>query len=155
MAKTLKEMVGKNLQIDLLADGFKVTNGAGFASYDAQGCRTTVNGIPEYFPETITVSGWDSVQAKPDEISVKLTMDTSDFDEKFEQIDELIRSTGAFEILQGQGIINKARISDGFITYHQKNKVAVNNEDPSDSLIPLIRSVIKNELRPGGLLSRK
>lgn len=154
MAKTLKEMVGKNLQIDLLAAGFRVTNGAGFASYDVQGCRTTVNGIPEYFPETITVSGWDSIPVKPNEISVKLTLDTSDFDEKLERIGELIRSNDAFEILKEQVLINKITISDEFFTSHQK-KVGVNNEDPSDSLTPLIRSVIKNELRPGGLLSRK
>ncbi|MFD3225682.1 hypothetical protein [Rahnella aceris] len=89
------------------------------------------------------------------EMTVKLSLDTSELDKKLEQLDELIRSTDAFEILQGQVFIEKAMISDALITSHNKIKVWVNKEDSSDSIIPLIRSVIKNELRPGGLLNNK
>lgn len=62
--KTLKEMVGGNLRVDLSEDGFTVTNGAGTAHYDKWGYRTTVNGIPEYFPVTFAVSGWDNLPKK-------------------------------------------------------------------------------------------
>ncbi|NCG55137.1 hypothetical protein [Serratia fonticola] len=35
--------------------GYEVSNPAGTAQYDAWGARTTVNGIPEYFPSSISV----------------------------------------------------------------------------------------------------
>lgn len=142
MAKTLKEMVGKNLQIDLLAAEFRVTNGAGFASYDAQGYRTTVNGIPEYFPETITVSGWDSIQAKPNEISVKLTLDTSDFDEKLVKINELISSTDAIHSSAMRIGVNTTSDSD---EEKRIKKLVIDN----------VTEQITKMLQPGGLLSRR
>lgn len=36
-------------------NGYEVSNPAGTAQYDAWGARTTVNGIPEYFPRSISV----------------------------------------------------------------------------------------------------
>lgn len=36
-------------------NGYEVSNPAGTAQYDAWGARTTVNGIPEYFPSSISV----------------------------------------------------------------------------------------------------
>lgn len=36
-------------------NGYEVSNQAGTAQYDAWGARTTVNGIPEYFPRSISV----------------------------------------------------------------------------------------------------
>ncbi|MCK2180133.1 hypothetical protein MUN35_10515 [Hafnia paralvei] len=39
------------------SDGYEVMNAAGSAQYDAWGLRTTVNGIPEYFPLKISAPG--------------------------------------------------------------------------------------------------
>lgn len=36
-------------------NGYEVSNQAGTAQYDSWGARTTVNGIPEYFPRSISV----------------------------------------------------------------------------------------------------
>ncbi|KAB8307598.1 fibronectin type III domain-containing protein [Rouxiella chamberiensis] len=124
--KTLKEMIGRNLQVDLRDDGFSVTCGAGTAQYDKWGARTTVNGVPEYFAETITVSGWDNLSSNQaltphdktsEELIVKLFLDTSDAEKQIEKIDELIRSTEAFALLQGHTFINSALISPVIITY--------------------------------------
>ncbi|WP_447871166.1 hypothetical protein [Serratia fonticola] len=44
------------LTITVNDSGYEVSNPAGTAQYDAWGARTTVNGIPEYFPLSISVN---------------------------------------------------------------------------------------------------
>lgn len=53
---TLRDVMAR-MSITVNGDGFEVTNPAGTAQYDAWGSRTTVNGIPEYFPLQLSVSG--------------------------------------------------------------------------------------------------
>ncbi|ERK09579.1 hypothetical protein L580_0994 [Serratia fonticola AU-P3(3)] len=45
----------QRLTITINESGYEVSNQAGTAQYDACGARTTVNGIPEYFPLSISV----------------------------------------------------------------------------------------------------
>lgn len=135
--KTLKEMVGGNLRVDLSEDGFTVTNGAGTAHYDKWGYRTTVNGIPEYFPVTFAVSGWDNLPKKQ-------AAELGDIDVK------------------GPFFINEAMISSGIVNHSRKMNIAVNTGTSDkremkspDELSELVIEIIKNQQRPGGLLFRK
>lgn len=49
--------VMRNLGITVTKDGYELSNPAGTARYDLHGVRTTVSGIPEYFPITLSVKG--------------------------------------------------------------------------------------------------
>ncbi|MGV8925023.1 MAG: hypothetical protein ACOH2G_05000 [Ewingella sp.] len=109
--KSLKEVMGQPLRVTVSESGCEITNGAGTANYDAWGNRTTVNGIPEYFPTSIKVTG---AEAK-------------------------------------NGFVVSGTVSINIVG---SVEAILNNARPSDSAIPLIRAVIKNELRPGGLLYR-
>lgn len=50
----LKDVM-RHFAVTINKDGYEVTNLAGTAQYDHHGVRTTVNGIPEYFPITLAV----------------------------------------------------------------------------------------------------
>ena len=55
MAKTLRDVMGGKLQLIIVDDGYELSSAAGVARYDRWGVRTTVHGIPEYFPVTLAV----------------------------------------------------------------------------------------------------
>ncbi|XUU49159.1 hypothetical protein ACRA7N_05720 [Serratia nematodiphila] len=52
----LREVM-RNLGLTVTDDGYELSNPAGTARYDLHGVRTMVNGIPEYFPITLSVKG--------------------------------------------------------------------------------------------------
>ncbi|HID8403863.1 TPA: hypothetical protein ACXIJH_004197 [Serratia marcescens] len=52
----LREVM-RNLGVTVTNDGYELSNPAGTARYDLHGVRTMVNGIPEYFPITLSVKG--------------------------------------------------------------------------------------------------
>jgi len=52
----LREVM-RNLGLTVTDDGYELSNPAGSARYDLHGVRTTVSGIPEYFPITLSVKG--------------------------------------------------------------------------------------------------
>lgn len=52
----LREVM-RNLGVTVTDDGYELSNPAGTARYDLHGVRTMVNGIPEYFPITLSVKG--------------------------------------------------------------------------------------------------
>ncbi|WP_129543848.1 hypothetical protein [Serratia sp. 1D1416] len=52
----LREVM-RNLGITVTKDGYELSSPAGTARYDLHGVRTTVSGIPEYFPITLSVKG--------------------------------------------------------------------------------------------------
>lgn len=52
----LREVM-RNLGVTVTDDGYELSNPAGTARYDLHGVRTTVSGIPEYFPITLSVKG--------------------------------------------------------------------------------------------------
>ncbi|MGP1103856.1 hypothetical protein [Serratia sp. CY68630] len=67
----LREVM-RNLGLTVTDDGYELSNPAGTARYDLHGVRTMVNGIPEYFPITLSVKGgyapaFEPDQAKPTE----------------------------------------------------------------------------------------
>ncbi|NLU14784.1 MAG: hypothetical protein GXW94_03445 [Serratia liquefaciens] len=49
--------VMRHFAVTINKDGYEVSNPAGIAQYDHHGVRTTVSGIPEYFPITLSVKG--------------------------------------------------------------------------------------------------
>lgn len=84
--------VMRNLGITVTKDGYELSNPAGTARYDLHGVRTTVSGIPEYFPITLSVKGGyapvvgdqdniDAIQPKTAEsvgtMSLGINVDTS------------------------------------------------------------------------------
>ncbi|WP_048796108.1 hypothetical protein [Serratia sp. 506_PEND] len=52
----LREVM-RNLGLTVTDDGYELSNPAGTARYDFHGVRTTVSGIPEYFPIMLSVKG--------------------------------------------------------------------------------------------------
>ncbi|WIJ63868.1 hypothetical protein OI978_24190 [Serratia nevei] len=52
----LREVM-RNLGVTVTNDGYELSNPAGTARYDLHGVRTMVNGIPEYFPITLSIKG--------------------------------------------------------------------------------------------------
>lgn len=67
----LREVM-RNLGLTVTDDGYELSNPAGTARYDRHGVRTMVNGIPEYFPITLSVKGgyapaFEPGQTKPTE----------------------------------------------------------------------------------------
>lgn len=55
--KSLHDVMGGLLQVTITDNGYEISHAAGVACYDSFGYRTTVNGIPEYFPKSISVKG--------------------------------------------------------------------------------------------------
>jgi len=126
---TLRDVMAR-MSITVNGDGFEVTNPAGTAQYDTWGSRMTVNGIPEYFPLQLSVSGLVSGEAsvqrsmsmgvaktKPSQtLSIKVEVDTSEFEKKLDEINNLIKNSTAFDLINGQVFIKPATISRDKIT---------------------------------------
>lgn len=130
---TLRDVMAR-MSITVNSDGFEVINPAGTAQYDAWGSRTTVNGIPEYFPLQLSVSGLASgettapyggcytmnmgvAKTKPTQtLSIKVEVDTSELEKKLDEINNLIQNSTAFELIEGQVFIKPATISRNEIT---------------------------------------
>lgn len=55
--KSLRDVMDSQLQVTIAEDGYELSSPAGIARYDKWGYRTTVSGIPEYFPASISVKG--------------------------------------------------------------------------------------------------
>lgn len=78
---TLKE-ANKSLRIIVKETGYELHSGAGFAEYDAFGCRGKVNGFPEFFPDRIEIDGAINMSS-PEcdtsgrELVIKLSLDTA------------------------------------------------------------------------------
>ncbi|CDG48187.1 hypothetical protein SCTVLC_1485 [Serratia symbiotica SCt-VLC] len=68
----LREVM-RNLGLTVTDDGYELSNPAGTARYDLHGVRTTVSGIPEHFPITLSVKGgYVPVVGDPDNIDTIL-----------------------------------------------------------------------------------
>lgn len=104
---SLKDVM-RNLSVTINADGLEVSNPAGTAQYDVGGVRTTVNGIPEYFPISIavgdtrkpepkketglfggTITG-DVKSAKHHVLSVSVKVDSTDLDKLEAQLKRIV-----------------------------------------------------------------
>lgn len=177
------------MSITVNGDGFEVINPAGTAQYDAWGSRTTVIGIPEYFPLQLSVSGMASFETtaphagcytmnmgvaktKPSQtLSIKVEADTSELEKKLDEINNLIKNSTAFELIEGQVFIKPATISRDKITVNTFSlyagvdsnvseiiKNAVANQKDTEQIEKRIqnatREAIEKALRPSGAIYR-
>lgn len=185
---TLRDVMAR-MSITVNGDGFEVTNPAGTAQYDAWGSRTTVNGIPEYFPLQLSVSGLASgettapyggsytmnmgvAKTKPSQtLSIKVEVDTSELEKKLDEINNLIKNSTAFELIEGQVFIKPATISRNEITIDKFSihtgvdsiiseiiKNAIANQKDTEQIEKRIqnatREAIEKALRPSGAIYR-
>nr|WP_279078537.1 hypothetical protein [Hafnia alvei] len=169
---TLRDVMAR-MSITVNGDGFEVTNPAGTAQYDAWGSRTTVNGIPEYFPLQLSVSGGASfettapsggyysmgmgvvgsnssepspihinkgaAETKPSKtLSIKVEFDTSELEKKLAGINNLIKNSTAFELINGQVFIKPAAIF--------RDKITVNNCYHYSGVDSNVSEIIKNAI---------
>ncbi|MEG2433223.1 hypothetical protein [Hafnia paralvei] len=181
---TLRDVMAR-MSITVNGDGFEVTNPAGTAQYDAWGSRTTVNGIPEYFPLQLSVSGVASfentapsggycsmsmgvvgsnspesspihtnkraTETKPIQtLSIKVEADTSELEKKLDEINNLIKNSAAFELINGKIFIKPATISRDKITVTEVREIIKNATANQDAL----REAIEIECRAGGMIYR-
>lgn len=141
-----------SMSITVNGDGFKVTNPAGTAQYDAWGYRMNVNGIPEYFPQFLSVAGQIVEQTKDtvaetkssQTLSIKVELDASELEKKLAEIDGLIQNSKAFELINGKIIIKPVTIS--------RDKFTVNNIKNATANQDAVREAIEIECRPGGVI---
>lgn len=138
---TLRDVMAR-MSITVNGDGFEVTNPAGTAQYDAWGSRTTVNGIPEYFPLQLSVSGMATFETTAPHgggysESIQVEVDTSELEKKLDEINNLIKNSPAFELIEGQVFIKPATIS--------QDKITVNKIHTNSSISEIIKNAIANQ----------
>lgn len=154
------------------SDGYEVSNAAGSAQYDAWGLRTTVNGIPEYFPLKISAPGvlagnadsesssdhrrhslWHStnnVQTHDkgkviSKVTVQIDVDISDAQQKLEELNASIRGSDAFNVFSGAMFLFPATMP----------RLLANKRQLRKAVRELVNEAIKTECRPGGLLYKR
>ncbi|QRU52036.1 hypothetical protein [Klebsiella oxytoca] len=96
---TLKE-ANKSLLIIVKETGYELHSGAGFAEYDAFGCRGKVNGIPEFFPDRIAIDGAANLNSPEldtsgQELVIKLYLDATPCLEQIEAIKKAVTDAAA------------------------------------------------------------
>lgn len=97
-----------NLHIIETTDGYELHNAAGTAKYDLWGVRHEVNGIPEYFPTTISLrERAPAPKEKSYSSGISMAIEAGDASKAIELTDEQIRNSEAF--------INDAAIASGAI----------------------------------------
>ena len=154
------------------SDGYEVSNAAGSAQYDAWGLRTTVNGIPEYFPLKISAPGilagnadsehsndhrrhslWhpaNNVQTHDkgkviSKVTVQIDADISDAQQKLEELNASIRGSDAFNVFSGAMFLFPATMP----------RLLANKRQLRKAVRELVNEAIKTECRPGGLLYKR
>ncbi|EOH6199320.1 hypothetical protein ACMAUW_001711 [Citrobacter farmeri] len=98
----------RSLHIVETDEGIELQSAAGTAKYDAWGVRHEVNGIPEYFPTTISLRARaPAPKEKSYSSGISMAIDAGDANKAIELIDEQIRNSEAF--------INDAAFTNGAI----------------------------------------
>lgn len=165
---TLRDVMA-SMSITNNSDGYEVMNAAGSAQYDAWGLRTTVNGIPEYFPLKISAPGvltgnadsessnnyrrhslWHPTNNEQthdngkviDKVVVQIDVDISDAQQKLEELNASIRGSDAFNVFNGAMFLCPATAPC----------LPVNKRQLSKAVRKLVNEAIKTECRPGGLI---
>lgn len=104
----------RSLHVIETNEGIELQSAAGTAKYDAWGARREVNGIPEYFPSSVTVNKRQpapvddkgpSVSDEPRAplvraIKVRVEIDTTDVQKIICELDNKIRNSDAFKVLK-------------------------------------------------------
>ncbi|EAT0889111.1 hypothetical protein EJD06_24525, partial [Salmonella enterica subsp. enterica serovar Senftenberg] len=146
-------------------EGIELQSAAGTAKYDAWGARREVNGIPEYFPSSVTVNKrqpapvGDKAPSVTDEscaplvrtMKLRVELDTSDAQKAIDDLDDKIRNSDAFKDLKdgwshekngtmiinhGQVFIRDAMIQDSSITKAKiGSEIASNNGSVSTTYV--------------------
>lgn len=147
----LKDVM-QSLKVTITDTGYELASPAGTAQYDAQGVRTTVNGVPEYFPIAVSVKSERTLKIDGSMISardpltefcgpenksirtlsVKVEVDTAGAEAKLEALVSKARGA-SFAASAAQGVLAAASV---------------------EKLSPIVREAIVRELGPGGLLHR-
>lgn len=111
---TLKE-ANKSLRIIVKESGYELHSGAGFAEYDAFGCRGKVNGFPEFFPDRIAIDGAVKLSS-PEcdtsgrELVIKLSLDTAPCLEQIEAIKKAVEEAAGRNYRKVLRSLNKGLI---------------------------------------------
>lgn len=115
MKKTLSlKDAMRSLHVIETDEGIELQSAAGTAKYDAWGARREVNGIPEYFPSSVTVNKRpqalvdDKVPSVPDDscaplvrtMKLRVELDTSGAQQAVDELDDKIRNSDAFKVLK-------------------------------------------------------
>lgn len=142
----------RSLHVIETDEGIELQSAAGTAKYDAWGARREVNGIPEYFPSSVTVNKrqpapvGDKAPSVTDEscaplvrtMKLRVELDTSDAQKAIDDLDDKIRNSHAFKVLKdglsfekngalvindGQVFITDAKISGGVLSTNYNVKL--------------------------------
>ncbi|EAM7100420.1 hypothetical protein M3784_003164 [Salmonella enterica] len=166
MKKTLSlKDAMRSLHVIETDEGIELQSAAGTAKYDAWGARREVNGIPEYFPSSVTVNKRpqalvdDKGPSVPDDscaplvrtMKLRVELDTSDAQKAIDDLDDKIRNSDAFKDLKdgwshekngtmiinhGQVFIRDAMIQDSSITKAKiGSEIASNNGSVSTTYV--------------------
>lgn len=115
MKKTLSlKDAMRSLHVIETDEGIELQSAAGTAKYDAWGARREVNGIPEYFPSSVTVNKRpqalvdDKGPFVPDDscaplvrtMKLRVELDTSGAQQAVDELDDKIRNSDAFKVLK-------------------------------------------------------
>ncbi|EPP3280854.1 phage tail tip fiber protein [Salmonella enterica subsp. enterica serovar Lexington] len=115
MKKTLSlKDAMRSLHVIETDEGIELQSAAGTAKYDAWGARREVNGIPEYFPSSVTVNKRpqalvdDKGPSVPDDscaplvrtMKLRVELDTSGAQQAVDELDDKIRNSDAFKVLK-------------------------------------------------------
>lgn len=168
---SLKDVMAR-MSIFLTDDGFEINTPAGTALYDHHGSRTTVIGIPEYFPLKISApevlagnadsehsndhlrhSLWHPTNNEQthdngkviDKVVVQIDVDISDAQQKLEELNASIRGSDAFNVFSGAMFLCPATMP----------RLLANKRQLRKAVRELVNEAIKTECRPGGLLYKR
>lgn len=115
MKKTLSlKDAMRSLHVIETDEGIELQSAAGTAKYDAWGARREVNGIPEYFPSSVTVNKRpqalvdDKGPSAPDDscaplvrtMKLRVELDTSGAQQAVDELNDKIRNSYAFKVLK-------------------------------------------------------
>lgn len=115
MKKTLSlKDAMRSLHVIETDEGIELQSAAGTAKYDAWGARREVNGIPEYFPSSVTVNKRpqalvdDKGPSVPDDscaplvrtMKLRVELDTSGAQQAVDELDDKIRNSDVFKVLK-------------------------------------------------------
>ncbi len=135
-------------------EGIELQSAAGTAKYDAWGARREVNGIPEYFPSSVTVNKRpqalvdDKGPSVPDDscaplvrtMKLRVELDTSGAQQAVDELDDKIRNSDAFKVLKdgwtfekngvliinnGEVFVTDAKIDDAVLSKNYSVKLNV------------------------------
>ncbi|WP_226869026.1 phage tail tip fiber protein [Enterobacter hormaechei] len=147
MKKTLSlKDAMRSLHVIETDEGIELQSAAGTAKYDAWGARREVNGIPEYFPSSVTVNKSpqalvdDKGPSVPDDscaplvrtMKLRVELDTSGAQQAVDELDDKIRNSDAFKVLKdgwtfeknGVLIINNGEV---FVTDAKNDDAVLSN----------------------------